>query len=442
MKQVLVIGSGLVAGPLVRYLLEQSEIFVCVAGLEVERSRELVNGHPQGKASFLDLADREETARLIQAADLVVSLLPATLHISVAELCIEHKKHLITASYVSDGMRELDAKAKQAGVLLLNEVGLDPGIDHMSASRVFHDVRARGGHIDQFRSYCGGLPAPEADTNPFGYKFSWSPKGVLLAGKNSARYRKEGAVEEIDSKDLFSNHWTVPIDGVDYFQSYPNRDSVSYIDIYDLQDASTIIRATLRKDGWCESIKATMDIGLLGEDDIDLKGMTYVRLVDHLIGGGHGDVRDKVARAAGIGVDSIPMKNLEWLGLLSDEEIPLEKGAAVDVLVHRMLEKMSYEEGERDMIVLYHEFVAEFPDGHQEQITSTLVDYGIPNGDSAMSRTVGFPAAIAARFILEGKIGGSGVKIPVEPEIYEPIMDELEKLGIRCVEKTTVINPG
>ncbi len=446
MKQVLVIGSGLVAAPLIRYLLDQSEIFVSVAGLDIERSRELVDGYPQARAVFLDLADRAELTKQVQASDLVVSLLPATFHVPVAQSCIEHKKSMITASYVSEEMKGLDEKAKKAGVLILNEIGLDPGIDHMSASRVFHDVKARGGRIDQFRSYCGGLPAPEADNNPFGYKFSWSPKGVLLAGKSSARFKRGGKTVEIASKDLFLNHRTLHIDGVGDFEAYPNRDSVNYIDIYDLHEASTVIRATLRNDGWCESIKAILDIGFLGEEIVELNGMTYLHLANELSGGVNGgsmgSVKEKAAGAAGLAIDSEPMKTLEWLGLFSNEEIPLDKGAPIDVLVSRMLEKMSYADGERDMIVLYHEFVAEFPEGVQERITSTLVDYGIPQGDSAMSRTVGLPAAIAARLMLDGKIGGAGIRIPVEPEIYVPIMADLEKLGIHCTEKTEVVNPG
>lgn len=442
MKKILVLGAGFVSGPLVRYLLDRPDFHVTCADLFVSKAIRLIDGHERGEAKRLDLTDPGALAELVPSADLVVSFVPYVLHVQVAELCIKHRKHMVTASYVSVPMKALDAKAREAGVVILNEIGMDPGIDHMSAMRVFSDVKNRGGRIDEFMSYCGGLPAPDANDNPFGYKFSWSPKGVLLAGRSSARYRKDGRDVEIPSEDLFEDRWTLDIqgegEGYGKYQAYPNRDSISYIDIYNLHDAKTVIRATLRNFGWCETLKAMVDLGFLSDDAMDLSGMSYGDLMLKQIGGS-GNAREAAMSKLGIAADSTPIKNIEWLGLFSDGEIPLEKGSCVDVFEKIMLEKMSYKPGERDMIVLHHNFVASFPGGGKENITSTLIDFGIPNGDSAMSRTVGLPAAIAARYVLEGKIAETGVHIPALPEIYEPVMEELARLGIHCIEKTESI---
>jgi saccharopine dehydrogenase (NADP+, L-glutamate forming)/spermidine synthase len=439
MKKIVVLGAGLVAKPLVRYLLDQPDFQVLCASRTVSKAEALVEGHARGVARAVDLTDPRALAALVPDSDLVISMVPYTFHVQVAELCIAHKKMFVSTSYVSPAMRGLDGKARAAGVVLLNEIGLDPGIDHMSAMRVFTDVRSRGGVIKSFVSYCGGLPAPEANTNPLGYKFSWSPRGVLLAGKNSARYLKDGKVREIPSEDLFTDRWPLRgVPGAGDFEAYPNRDSIGYIDVYELKKAETVIRATLRNPGWCETLKCIVDLGLLDTEERDLGGLTYGGMVDRLAPG-DGDRRARTAKKLGVSESSTAMRNLDWLGVFGDEPIPLRKGGYIDVMTHRMLEKMSYGKGERDLIVLHHEFLGAFSDGHKEKITSTLVDLGIPGGDSAMSRTVGYPAAIAARFLLEGKIRETGVHIPVSAAIYEPVLDELERLGIRCVERKEIV---
>ncbi|MBM3319177.1 MAG: saccharopine dehydrogenase NADP-binding domain-containing protein [Candidatus Eisenbacteria bacterium] len=439
MKRVLVLGAGLVAKPLVRYLLDQRGFRVICASRTVSKAEALIGGHERGETKPLDLTDPGALPSLVADSDLVISMVPYTFHVQVAELCIAHKKQFVSTSYVSPAMKALDGKARAAGVMLLNEIGLDPGIDHMSAMRVFNDVRSRGGKIKSFMSYCGGLPAPEANDNPLGYKFSWSPRGVLLAGKNSARYLKDGKVREIPSENLFLDRWPLRgVPGAGDFEAYPNRDSIGYIDIYDLKDSATVLRATLRNPGWCETLKCIVDLGLLDTEEKDLGGLTYGGMIDRLAPGG-GDRRARAAKKLGMAEGSTAIRNIEWLGLFKDDAIPLKKGGFIDVLTHRMLEKMSYKPGERDMIVLHHEFVGEFDGGKKEKIASTLVDFGFPKGDSAMSRTVGYPAAIAARFLLEGRIEGSGVHIPVAPEIYHPVLGELDRLGIKCVERTETL---
>lgn len=441
MKNILVLGAGLVAGPLIRYLTDQPDFHVRVASRTLSKAEKLVGGRPRGAAQQLDVEDEAVLETLIRQTDLAISLLPYVYHPRVARLCVKHGKHMVTTSYVKDEMRALDSAARKAGVILLNEIGVDPGIDHMTAMRVIHHVQANGGRVTAFSSYCGGLPAPEANNNPFGYKFSWSPKGVLLAGKNPARFLRDGQVINIPGEELFDHYWTVPIEVngrlID-FEGYPNRDSLPYMEIYGITTARTMFRGTLRNVGWCATLKKMVELGLLDEQERDdIAGMTFAQFLARLINS-RGDLRQDLAAYLRIALDSQVMSNLEWLGLLSDDPLPLQKGAPIDILTARMLEKMQYAPGERDMLILQHEFIAEYPD-RRERITSTMIDFGIPYGDTSMSRTVGLPAAIGTRLILEGAINLTGVQTPVVPEIYEPVLRELEQLGISFTEQKEVL---
>lgn len=442
MKRILVLGAGLVAGPLVRYLLGLPGYQVVVADVEVDRAGKLVAGAPQGVAKQLDLADKPRLAAEIGLCDLVVSMVPYTFHPLVAGLAIDHGKDMVTASYVSPAMKDLDGRAREKGVLILNELGLDPGIDHMEAMRIIRGVHETGGRILAFTSYCGGLPAPEANTNPFGYKFSWSPMGVLLASKNSARFLRDGQIVSIPADRLFADPEIVSIPGLGEFEGYPNRDSVPYREAYGIPEARTLLRGTLRYPGWCRTLLKVGQMGLLDDGAKDRAGSTYRDLMAELAGAAAGeDVRAAAARRLEIGLRSDIMERLDWLGLFEDRPLAAERGSALDNLAALMIEKLQYAEGERDMIVLRHEFLTERGDGRAERILSTLIDYGIPGGDSSMSRTVGLPAAIAARLILEGRIRRKGVEVPVHPEIYVPILDELGVLGIRFAEERERLRP-
>ncbi len=436
MNKVLILGAGLVAKPLVRYLLDQPDFKVEVASRTVSKAVKLIDNHPDGEAKELNLKDEEGLKKEVADSDLVISMVPYGFHPKVAKYCIDFGKHMVTTSYVSEVMQNLDEQAKKANILILNEVGLDPGIDHMEAMRIIHEVEEKGGKIQSFTSYCGGLPAPEANTNPFGYKFSWSPIGVLLAGKNSAQYQKDGQQIFIPAEDLFKDPSIINIEGLGEFEGYPNRNSLPYIQLYGIQSAETMLRGTLRNKGWCSTMKKMVDLGLLDEEEKEWDGLTYKNFIRRLMGSpAEENIQKALSVHLGIEEDSDIIKRFEWLGLLSDESIPVSKGSALDILGARMLEKLQYEEGERDMIILQHQFIASYPDGNKEKITSTLIDYGIPNGDSSMARTVGLPAAIATRLILEGKIEMPGVHIPVIPEIYVPILQELKEMDIAFTEK-------
>lgn len=436
MSRILVLGAGLVARPLVQYLLDQPEFQVTVASRTVEKARALIGDRPNGEALAFDIErEPERLDALVAGADLAVSMLPYIHHLQVAQACLRHRRHLVTTSYVKDEMRALDGAAREAGVLFLNEIGLDPGIDHMSAMRVIDRVHAGGGRVVSFRSYCGGLPAPEANTNPFGYKFSWSPRGVLLAGRNDARYLEDGQIVEVPNARLFATRHPVPVEGVGVLEAYPNRDSLPYIQLYGIPEARTMYRGTLRYPGWCETWQKFVELGLLDlTEREDLAGRTYRQWLAQWIGRPQTtDLRRDLAVHLNLPEDSPILDRFEWLGLLSDDPLPPQR-TILDVLAVRMQEKLQYAPGERDMVVLLHDFVAEYPD-RQERIRSWLVDFGVPHGDTAMARTVGLPAAIATRLILQGVIRLTGVHIPVLPEIYRPVLAELEERGVRVEEQ-------
>ncbi len=441
MEKVLVLGAGLVTKPLVRYLLDQPDFHVTVASRTVSKAEKLIGGHPKGTSAALNVKDKAKLEEFIKENDLSISLLPYTYHVTVAEFCLKHNKHLVTTSYVSPAMKALDAEAKKKGLLFLNEIGLDPGIDHMSAMKIIHEVEKKGGKIKSFESICGGLPAPEANDNPFGYKFSWSPRGVVMAGRNNAHYLKNENDVVIEGKDLFKNNWKKEVEGLGELEVYPNRDSMIYQSLYGLDDAETIFRGTFRNPGWCNTILKISQLGFLDDTERpELEGKTLAEVTAKLIGAENiNDIKKKTAEKAGLDVDSDEISRFEWLGLFSNIVVPADPPSFLDILANRMLEMMPYKPGERDMIVLQHDFIAEYPDNKKEHIVALLVDYGIPNGDSSMARTVSLPAAIATKLILEGKINLIGVQIPNMPEIYEPVLEELENMNIKFEETYTKI---
>ena len=442
MKRVVVFGAGLVVRAHVRYLLDNG-FHVTVASRTVSKAEDILDGHANGTPMAFDVtAEPEKLESIIAEHDLAVSLLPWQFHPQVARACLNQGKNMVTTSYVKEEMMALDAEAKEKGVILFNELGVDPGIDHMTAMQVIDRVQDEGGEITTFQSYCGGLPAPEANDNPYGYKFSWSPRGVLLAGLNNAEYRRDGKVVEVPGQELFDHVWpvTTGIEGTETaLEGYPNRDSMPYTEVYGIDPRDVMFRGTLRFPGWCAAMKQVARIGWLRTDGIDgLEGKTFADLTAQLIGADDAsNLAGKIASHLGIAADGPEISKMEWLGLLGNDPLP-GPAAPVDILTARMLDKMSYNEGERDLLVLQHTFVAEFSD-RTEHITSTMIDFGIPGGDSSMNRTVGLPAAVAVRFILEGRFNQPGVIVPVMKEFYEPALEELERLGIQFSETVETV---
>jgi len=433
-NKVLILGAGLVSKPMIEYLLEKG-FTITVASPIPDRAAEMVAGHPAGKVVDWSMEDPQGLDRMVSEHDLTVSLLPYAFHLTVAKVCLKHKKHLVTASYIQPGMMELDEDLKKAGIILLNEVGLDPGIDHMSAMRVIDRIKSKGGEIEEFYSLCGALPAPESNDNPFGYKFSWSPKGVVLASRNGAHYLKHGKEVSIEPLHLFKDRFTHPFPGVGDLEVYPNRDSISFIDIYGLKGVRTMYRGTFRFPGWCEALDLIKGINLVGDEKKDFAGMSFKRFLCQQAEIEGTDIKSELKRKPGLNPTDHAIKALEWLGLFSDKPMGYGITSPFEITSDLMINKMWLNDNERDMIVMQHLFLARYKDGSKEVISSRMLDFGSPATNTSIARTVALPAAMAVKQLLEGKIKLTGVHRPVLPEIYNPILNELEEAGIKMEEE-------
>ncbi|MDP8221060.1 MAG: saccharopine dehydrogenase C-terminal domain-containing protein [Candidatus Stygibacter frigidus] len=435
--KVMIFGAGLVSKPMVDYLAGNG-IEVTIGDVCLEKAEALAKSHPNVKAVLVDADNDDLMSDLVASHDLSVSLLPATMHPFVARQCINHKRNMVTASYVSPSMAELHDRAIKADITILNEIGVDPGIDHMSAMKIFDEVKDKGGKITSFMSYCGGLPAPQYNTNPLGYKFSWAPKGVLIAAGNNAQYLRDGEVVDVPGKDLFSHYWLVDIPGVGTYEAYPNRDSLSYIETYGLQGIKTIYRGTFRNISHCETWFSMAQLGFFDKNGEvhDTSNMSVPQFIKTTLGLDKDScLKCIIAKKLNLNSASTVLKKFEWLGFFDESyQVPCDRGAAIDVLTAIMLEKMSYEPGELDLLLMHHEFIAEF-NGKKQRITSTMIDYGILDGDTSMARTVSLPAAIAVKMLLDGKITSKGVLRPIDRNIYLPVLTELEKMNIKLVER-------
>lgn len=437
MKRVLVLGAGRVARPLARKLA--GEVELTVASLFRSEAEALLAGGLPGTPLALDVRDEAALDRLVGGCDLAVSLLPAPEHPRVARACLAHRKHLVTSSYISPEMAALDGAARQAGVLFLNECGLDPGIDHMSALRLIDRARSAGGRVLAFRSCCGGLPAPEDNDNPIGYKVSWSPRGVLLAAGSPARYLSQGSVRDVPGPELFAESGVLEVEGVGPLEFYPNRDSIRYIAQYGLEGVQEMLRGTLRYPGHCATWFQWARMGLFDPEPREVApGLTVSGYLADLVGArsARQAVSGRAAAAAALGLAPRhpALEKLAWLGLF--DEAPLAPGplAPLDLLAARLAERCAYRPGQRDLVVLVHEVVSVHPEG-RKLLRSTLVEKGIPGGESAMARTVSLPVALAVTLILQGGYKASGVRAPLDPGLYRPLLAGLETLGLTCREQ-------
>lgn len=441
MKNILVIGAGLSSSYLIKYLLAQATTYnwqITVVDSNIEVAQNKVANHPNATALTLNANNNAEVAQLVSANDLIISLLPATMHIHVARVCVMLKKHLITASYVSPEMQSLHNDALNNDVLLLNECGLDPGIDHLSAMKMIDEVKAKGGSIDVFKSFCGGLVAPEFDDNPWNYKFTWNPRNVVVAGQSTAQYLEQNELKFIPPQRIFTQTEEVNIKNHGAFESYANRDSLSYIKPYGIENAHTVLRGTLRKKGYAKAWNNLVKLGLTDDSFVihNTQNLTYRELVSAFTPGNNlAKLEERVCTFLNLTTEQDEFKKLVWLGLFENTKINLPEGSPAFILQQLLQQKWKLQKGELDMIVMYHEIEASYPN-KKEKISSALVVKGENEVLTAMSKTVGLPMAIAAKHLMLGNIKLRGVVIPTMPELYNPILNELTEYGISFEEKS------
>ena len=438
MKRILVVGAGLSATSLIEYLLNKSEENdwdVVVADYDFNLAQQKINNHSRGIAIHFDVFDVEQRNDAIRQADIVVSMLPASMHVLLAEDCVIQGVNMITASYVSDKIKALDERAKEKGVLLLNEIGLDPGIDHLSAKNIIDDIQAKGGEITLFKSFCGGLVAPEYDDNPWNYKFTWNPRNVVLAGKGTAQFIRNNQPKFIAYNKLFRRTELIEVLNEGQFEGYANRDSLSYREIYGLENIPTMFRGTLRRPGFSEAWDVFVRMGMT-DDSFTISKLSEMTWRDFtnsfLVYDKDKSVEDKLQDY--LSVDDAIMEKIAWLGLFEQTKIGLEEGSPAQVLQHLLEQKWALQAEDKDMIVMQHLFDYTLNNTNYH-LKSSLVLRGKDQVHTAMSMTVGLPVAIATELILNSDISLSGVKIPTDKEIYLPVLERLKEFDIDFIEE-------
>ncbi|MBC5775220.1 saccharopine dehydrogenase NADP-binding domain-containing protein [Pontibacter sp. KCTC 32443] len=445
MKNILLLGAGRSASSLIAYLLQHAPTeswHIRIGDIVVNHLHPIVDELSFAEAIVFDVHDDAQREAEVKQADLVISLLPAMFHIEVAKECLKQEKHLITASYVTPAFLELHTQAQQKNLTILMESGLDPGIDHMSAMAAINHIQAKGGKLTSFKSYTGGLVAPESDTNPWNYKFTWNPRNVVLAGQGTAKYIKDGGYKYIPYHQLFRRTDEIYVEGYGYFEGYANRDSLSYREPYNLLDIPTMLRGTLRKPGYCAAWDAFVQLGLTDDSYTleDSENMTYRSYLEAFLPPAYNgeSIEKRVAAYLNIDEQSVVLQKLAWLDLFTEKPVELAGATPAQVLEKILKEKWQLAPGDKDMIVMQHLFEYELA-GEKHELTSSLVVKGDDEVHTAMAKTVGLPVAILAKLLLQGKITHRGVVIPIHPELYEPVLEELKAYGINFVERETVL---
>ncbi|HEY9046623.1 MAG TPA: saccharopine dehydrogenase C-terminal domain-containing protein [Ohtaekwangia sp.] len=440
MKTILSLGAGRSSSVLIAYLLREAAANnwkIIVGDISVEAARERVGASHHGEAIRFDVNDEHTSKKTIAQADVVISLMPAHFHPIVATYCLALNKHLLTASYVSDEMKALDYEARQKGLLLLNECGLDPGIDHMSAMQVIDRIKQQGGKLISFESFTGGLIAPETDPeNPWRYKFTWNPRNVVMAGQGTAKYIQQGEYKYIPYQQLFTRITPVHVAGYGDYEGYANRDSLKYIDTYQLEGIQTMLRGTLRNKGFCSAWNILVQLGCC-DDTYKMEGvaaMTHRSFINAFVEAETNvSLEQRLVKHFSIQLDGPEITRLRWSGLFDDEPVGLNNGTPAQILEYILNKKWKLNEGDNDFIVMWHRFIYELKGKHHE-IQASLIARGEDATHTAMAKTVGLPLGIAAKLLLQNKITSRGVAIPVSPEFYIPILDELKTLGVELTE--------
>jgi saccharopine dehydrogenase-like NADP-dependent oxidoreductase len=441
MKKILIIGAGLSTISLIEYLLENAEKHdwqITVGDISEENAKRKVNGNPRGTAKVFNIKDDLESWNTIAQHDVVISMLPASLHHLVAEKCIDLRKPMLTASYVTDQIKALDEKAKKAGVPVLMELGLDPGIDHMSALKVMNRIKDEGGKLTSFYSFTGGLIAPESDNNPWNYKFTWNPRNVVLAGQGVSQYIQNGRYKYIPYHRLFDRVMTRKILQYGDFEVYANRNSLKYREIYGLNDIPSLFRGTVRKPGFAKAWNVFVRLGLTEDDYIieDSENMTYRQFVNaYMKYEPNVPVEIKLQEYCSNASDPTVFEKLKWLGLFDDRRIGLKNATPAQILQKLLEEKWAMDPDDKDMIIMQHEFKYTTADNEDKMIVSAMAYIGENQENTAMAVTVGLPLAITTKLLLTGKIDLTGVNLPVHKQIYEPVLEELSEYGITFEEK-------
>ena len=437
MRTILIIGAGRSASSLIQYLLNKSDqenLRLIIGDLSLASAQKKTNNHPNATAMALDIFDQNQRSVLIQKADIVISMLPAYLHIEVAKDCITYKKNMVTASYISDAMQELDAAAKENNLIFMNEVGLDPGIDHMSAMKVIREIKDKGGKIFSFESFCGGIVAPESDTNLWNYKFTWAPRNVVLAGQGgAAKFLKDGTYKYIPYCNLFRRTELLEVEGYGKFEVYSNRDSLKYLDVYGLNEVQTLYRGTIRRVGFSIAWNVFVQLGMTDDSYSmeDSETMSYRQFVNSFLPYHPTDsVEIKMRQVLNFDQNDTIWNKLQELDLFNpDKKVGLKNATPAQILEKILTESWTLQPEDKDMIVMCHKFGYEL-NGKKEQIDSKMVCIGEDQTYTAMAKTVGLPVAMATLLILNGKIKTPGVQLPIREEVYLPILKELEEYGV------------
>jgi saccharopine dehydrogenase-like NADP-dependent oxidoreductase len=443
-KKILVVGAGQSAPYLIHYLLENAQAndwFVTVGDLDVAMARERIGRHERGEAVVFDMSDAELRETLLLNADVVVCMLPPIFQTLLATDCVRLKRSMLSASYRSAEVRDLERDAERHGVLILCEMGLDPGIDHMSAMHLIQSIHDDGGRIVGFCSYGSGIPAPDQPQNPLRYVVTWNPRNVVMAGEAGAQYLEEGRIKLTPYHKVFDRTWPVEVSGVGTLEAYANRDSLSYMKQFGLEHTRTMVRGTLRYPGWSETWSAIVHLGLPNETlrIPDLAKRSPREVVEMFLplnlSDGDDHIEERVAGALDISLTGTVIQNLRWLGLFDAEPCGCKGDTAAAMMISLLRKKLALAPKQRDMVVLKHQLDVEYDARPSERVVSTLVCKGEVGGFTAMSKAVGLPAAIGTKLLLTGKLNLTGTQIPTHPSIYEPVLEELREYGISFVEE-------
>jgi len=442
MKTITIIGAGMMVKPMVDYFIEKENYRINLLDRFVDKAIGIKANRPECEAIEWLNNDTDLLDSVIERSDIVISMVPKPVHIVIATSCLKYKKSMVTASYEVPALMDLKSEVDKQGILILSELGEVPGIDHFGTQMLLEQIKEENGRVLSINSYGSGIPSFESNNNPMGYKFSWDPLTVFVAAQTPAAYFKDGKKIFVPGDKLFENFWYVDIEDLGIFETYANKDVEKYIEPFGLDKNISFYRGLLRYSGYCNNMRYMEELGLFKSDQKnDYSNTTFLQFTCALVNASSDEnIEKKVAEYLNLDINSDFIHRMKWLGLFDDVQIPLETGSNLNVLLNRMLQRMSYAKGEKDMIILHIEIIAEFEGGVKEKRIATMVAKGIPYGDTAMSRVVALPTAIASRLIVDGKIKAKGLRMPPNmPELFKPALAELKEHGLEFTTKRIIL---